>query len=240
MKTSILKHDFDTDYKTLVICFAGSPWPTTEAARYEWVNFFKDKNVKTLHLRDYFQSYYMGNWFDELGNVIEGDVKSHAEFLSEIIKESGCDRVVTTGSSSGATASVLYGVLLNVDCVMAFNPQTYISKKLRWFSRLAGFAFDHATPEDQKSYFDLTNLDYEKFNGKIYYHWGANRQDRPYREHMKEFCKKHPHLGGGNIMNSLPDAKIYMQKHGINSHDKLCARLKNMGFLKLYFERHAL
>ena len=238
MKTSILKHNFDTNHKTLVICCAAqSEFDRQEGGRFEWVKFFKDTSVKTLHLRDHFNSYYMGNWYDESGNVIEGGVNSHVEFLFKIIEDSGCDRVIMTGASLGAFAAVLYGVLLDVDCVMAFNAQTYISKKSVAFSRLACLAFDCATPEDTESYFDLAKLDYEKFNGKVYYHWGTDRVDVEYREHMEEFCKKHPHLGGRNTENSTDDAKIHIQNHGIYAHGNLCGRLKKLGQLAMLFER---
>jgi hypothetical protein len=233
-----MKHNFDTNHKTLVMCFSGqSEFDRQEGGRFEWVEFFKDKSVKTLHLRDYFQSYYMGNWYDESGNTIAGGVTSHIKFLSEIIDESGCDRVVTTGVSMGAFAAVLYGVLLDVECVLAFNAQTHISRNSPWFPRLVGSAFDHAISEDTESYFDLAKLNYEKFNGKIYYHWGTHEADVDYMNYMKGFCEKHPHLGGRNTENSTDDAKIHIQNHGIYAHGNLCGRLKKLGQLAILFER---
>ena len=241
MKTSILKHDFDKKYTTLVVCFSGHPiFDRQEGGRFEWQGFFGSRDVKTLHLRDYFYGYYFGNWYNEDGTEIGCDVNSHVGFLSKIIEESGCERVVMTGASLGAFAAILYGVLLNVNCVMAFNPQTYISNDSKSFSGLAKNAYSHATSDDQKLYFDLTNLDYEKYTGKIHFHFGTHWSDTEYIDHIKAFCKDNPHLGGRTIDNSLPDVKIYLKKHGINGHGRLCGRLKKMGKLGDYFDRYAL
>lgn len=240
MKTSTLKHDFDKEYKTLVMCFSGQPeFDRQEGGRFEWQGFFKDKNVKTLHLRDYNKAYYFGEWYNENGDKIGSDINSHVKFLSEIVKQSECDRLVTTGASMGGFAAVLYGVLLNANSIMPFNPQTYIDVK-GTYRKLSQSAFDNADSTDQKSYFDLTNLDYEKFDGKIYYHWGTHWTDKPHMKSMKEFCNRNKHLGGRKSDSSLPNAKIHIKKHGIPSHGHLCGRLKKMGFLDKYFERYVL
>tara|TARA_B100000242_G_scaffold285100_1_gene249145 strand:- start:138 stop:860 length:723 start_codon:yes stop_codon:yes gene_type:complete len=240
MKTSILKHDFDKEYKTLVICFSSQPeFDRQEGGRFEWQGFFKDKNVKTLHLRDYNKAYYFGEWYDEAGSKIGSDVNSHVEFLSEIVRESECNRLIMTGASMGGFAAILYGVLLNANSIMSFNPQIYMDTNGS-FASLSQGAFDNTNADDQKLYFDLTNLDYEKFDGTAYCHWGSHYIDEAHMKSMKEFCNKNKHLGGRKPENASPDHKISILKHGIGGHGHLCGRLRNMGYLEKYFERYAL
>ena len=61
----------------------------------------------------------MGDLFYEEKNIISKNIDSHAEMLSEIIDESQCDNVITTGASMGGYA-VLFGVLLNVNSILSY------------------------------------------------------------------------------------------------------------------------
>ena len=51
MKDSIRKHGFDSDAKTLVIAFAGQG--SAKLINYEWVNFFSERPVKLVNVRDH-------------------------------------------------------------------------------------------------------------------------------------------------------------------------------------------
>ena len=239
MDTSIQKLGFDNDNaKTLLISFAGQGIGGNVG--FEWVNFFKDRPVKAVSVRDCNRAYYMGDLFYEEKNIISKNIDSHAEMLSKIIDESQCDNVITTGASMGGYAAVLFGVLLNVNSILSYSAQTYI-KDHKVYGRnerphLVTYAYRCASEEDKQRYFDLTELDYSNFKGKIHYHWSVSWRDAQYVNHMKEFAKVYPRNknNGDSEMEDALDIKV----HEIEwRHAKLCKRLKDHGLLSEHFDK---
>jgi hypothetical protein len=188
-----------------VFSFAGQG--RAQIVNFEWVNFFGDRPVKVVCVKDVHKAYYMGALYGddgpegELGSVISKGVDSHTDLFREIIEESKCERVVMTGSSLGGYAAALYGVLLNADYILPYSSQTFIRKHPIYGRNerphLAEWARRRASREDKQRYFDLTDLNYDNFTGEIHYHWSTSWRDERYVNHMSEFCKTSPRNKNG-------------------------------------------
>lgn len=229
MEGSILKSGFENDEaKTLVMSFAGQG--IAQVVGFEWVNFFSERPVKVVCVRDVQKAYYMGNLYGEGGEVISSGVDSHVELFRGIIEESKCERVIMTGSSLGGYAAALYGVLLNVDYALAYSSQTFIREHPRHGKNdrphLAEWARRAASGEDQERYFDLADLNYDNFTGKLQFHWSTAWRDMRYIDHIKEFRETYDKNGSIAIIDHPT----------ISSHSKLCKKLKNWGVLAQHFD----
>jgi hypothetical protein len=239
MKSSILKGGFENDEaSTIVFSFAGQG--AGGVVGFEWVNFFKDRPVKVVCIKDTHKAYYMGALYGEDGSTISKGVDSHVELFRSIIEESKCDNVVMTGSSLGGYAAALYGVLLNADYTLPYSSQTFIKNHPKYGRNerphLAKWAYRYASEEDQERYFDLTELDYDNFTGKIHYHWSRSWRDTRYVNHISEFCKTYPRNKYDGDFEQ--DDAIDFRVHGtIKLHAKLCKKLKDWGYLAKHFER---
>jgi hypothetical protein len=240
MGNSIQTGGFENDdARTLVFSFAGQG--DGQLVGFEWVNFFKDKPVKVVNVRDCKRAYYMGNLHGDGfgGEKITRGVDAHVELFREIIKKSKCERVVMVGVSLGGYAAALYGVLLNVDYILPYSSQTFIREHPKYGKNdrphLAEWARRAASTEDKERYFDLTDLNYDNFTGEIHFHWCTSWKDERYVKHMTEFAKTYPgnKHGGDADMGDVIDVKI----HDVTwKHSKLCQRLKGNGTLQKHFD----
>lgn len=91
---------------------------------------------KQLYLPEYESHFELENSFDKYnlncdllfikdrvrGQWYLGNVASDQQFLSDIVRN--YEQVLFTGISAGGFASILYGSLLNINLVVAINPQT--------------------------------------------------------------------------------------------------------------------
>lgn len=235
---SILKCGFENDdAKTIVFSFAGQGRGLVVG--FEWVNFFSDRPVKVVCVRDRHKAYYMGNLYNENGEVVSNGIDSHVQLFKDIIKESKCERVIFTGSSLGGYASVLFGVLLNADYILPYSSQTFIREHPKYGKNerphLAEWARRRASEEDKKRYFDLTDLDYSKFTGEIHYNWSNCWRDSRYAEHIKEWCETYERnkFGGEPDKGEVVDVKVH---ENASKHSKLCQMLKKWGILADHFD----
>jgi hypothetical protein len=121
-------YDFSPSSPTLLITFGGlarapglGPVPP-----FEFVNASASFAVKKLFLRDHRRSWY------HRGVVgLGGDLDSVTSRLRELIAESGAERTVALGNSSGGYAALMFGDLLALSEVHTFSPQTFIDPRLR-------------------------------------------------------------------------------------------------------------
>lgn len=239
METSIKKYGFDdSDAETIVFSFAGQG--RALVVDFEWVNFFTQRKVKLVCVRDEHKAYYMGDLYGDDGTSISKGVDSHVKLFKNYIKESNCKNVVLTGSSLGGYAAALYGVLLNADYILPYSSQTFIRTHPVYGKNdrphLKTWATKRALSEDKERYFDLTDLNYDHFTGEIHYHWSTSWRDERYVNHMKEFCetyKKNKNKGNADIGDVI-DVKV----HDITSrHAKLCKCLKKNNILHDHFDK---
>lgn len=225
----MFKHNFETDYKTLVIVFCGWWHRQSTGQPFEFSTTFKKEKVKFLCLKDLQQCYYLDNLYDETGEVVSSGITENINFLKNIIKESKCEKVVTIGCSMGGTAACMYGVSLNVDHICAFNPQTFIqpTKYTKRHGRVVGLVnenrdlLEHIKElgriNDSVKYGNICNLDYSEFTGTLELHHGIASKDKKHRINVSHH-------------NKFYGLKTIIHPH--RTHTKLCMRLRHEGKLK--------
>jgi|GEM_PF-1351590 len=103
---------------TLLITFAVFP-AADGKARFDFVRSTSTLNTKRVHVRDEHQMWY------QKGTPLLGDsVPEVVESLRKIIQAQNVRRVIAIGNSGGGFAAILFGVMLEVDEIHAFNPPT--------------------------------------------------------------------------------------------------------------------
>ncbi len=118
------------------------------------------KNVNFLFLKDinqiWFQKGLYGNTdFDDLVNNIK-----------TFIEKYNFSKVITIGSSAGGFSAILAGQLLNVDNIIAIDPQSLIGHETCLYStnyrNFPGWQYRQfmLNKVSDKKYFDLNNLEY--------------------------------------------------------------------------------
>lgn len=129
--TSAIELDLDRDGETLLVLFSGFQqglgMPVLEFKRIT-----RSVNAKLVFLRDPLQSWYHGR----LPDVGNGPLEVSAA-LTRLQAQSGCRRLVCIGNSMGGYGALLVGSLARADHVVAFSPQTFISRwpRLRHWDR---------------------------------------------------------------------------------------------------------
>ena len=110
----------DNNSETLIVCFGGFA-KMGGIAPYDFLNFITNnfKNVDKFFYRDVKQLCYHSGL-----NNITTNIETTVIYLREKIKK--YKRVIFTGSSGGAYASLLYGSLLNIHDIIVFKPVTIL------------------------------------------------------------------------------------------------------------------
>jgi pimeloyl-ACP methyl ester carboxylesterase len=102
----------------LMISFAVFPAPGGKSA-FDFRRATHPLGVKRLFLRD---PHMM--WYQKGTPGISDDVPGIVAFLRQIIASEGVKRIVMIGNSGGGFSALLFGALLGVDEIHAFNPPT--------------------------------------------------------------------------------------------------------------------
>ena len=117
--------DLERDGRTMLVMFSGYQqglgMPVLEFRRIT-----QAVAAKLVFLRDPAQSWYHGN----LPGAGNGPTQI-AEFIGRLKAGAGCERLVCVGNSMGGYGALLVGSLAAADRVIAFSPQTFISRWLR-------------------------------------------------------------------------------------------------------------
>lgn len=147
-------HQFtDNNSKNIIISFGSNAGLVGKVPIFEFKRSLSemDLDFNILYLKDVKRNWYLSK-LENVGNNI-----THTKaFLKKIIDKH--ENVITIGASSGGFASILFGSLFEVNCAIAFNPQTDLeyAKLACDNDRLKNFA-----PCDEK----LSNLiAYKKYN----------------------------------------------------------------------------
>ncbi|WP_067148932.1 hypothetical protein [Pseudotamlana agarivorans] len=125
---------------------------------FEFFNMMKNKPCTKIFVRDIKQSWY------HKGIDTAKDILETKSLLKELITsiESENKKVIFIGNSAGGYAAIIFGVLLSVDRVLAFAPQTFLGKwkrlilrEKRWISATKSLAYHNNNP---KYFFDLAQF----------------------------------------------------------------------------------
>jgi hypothetical protein len=112
--------DTQRESGTLLISLAVFPAPGGKSA-FDFVRAASPLNVKKMFIRDPYML-----WYQKGTPGLGTDVPSVAGRLRSIIAEQRVQRTVMIGNSGGGFAAILFGVLIGVDEVHAFNPPTIL------------------------------------------------------------------------------------------------------------------
>jgi hypothetical protein len=122
-----------------------------ERDKYEWKRNRLPIAVKHIFIRDIRKQWYIGGINSELDSPLK-----LAAFLK---RETTGYKVYTIGSSAGGFAAILFGSLLQVNRVYAFNAQLNLGVTMKTSNSLVDpILFAKVNDNQVKSYFDLSNL----------------------------------------------------------------------------------
>ncbi len=115
--------DLSHSSEIMIIAFGAMGNIDSGEAPFEFIKTLKNLNVSKVFLRDINRSWYHTGMY-EISEDIEGTVS----FLKEQINRSAAKRVICIGNSMGGYAALLFGILLKVDYILTFAPQTSLKK----------------------------------------------------------------------------------------------------------------
>ena len=178
----IIKNDNDT----ALVCFAGfarfdfkiGDIPPYDFLKFMTINF---KNVDKYFYRDMEQICYH-HGIDKISTDIDTTVIYFQKLLEKY------KRVIFTGNSAGAYASILYGSLLNVSEVIVFNPITILRGRKDKFNRQNQYNL---------KYVDLSQNVINETT-KYYFYGDSSITDKNNYHHIKN-CKNISHYPNVNI-----------------------------------------
>jgi len=203
--------------KPLIVAFGGIQGKLAMPI-FEFKNFltenFEDFNF--IFIRDLKQAWYTrGMDFKDL-NITTKNINENIKTLNNIIGKQENSKVIFLGNSMGGFASILYGVLLNVDCILSFSPQTFINSKkrkkyndTRWAKQINSI---HSKISDHK-YFDLMNLNKLNYTSSIKLFVGSqSKLDNIHADNIKELNNVHISVekGGHSVIRGIKNnGKLY-------------------------------
>lgn len=163
---------------------------------FEFVNSLEKLDFESdlLFLKDAKQEWYLGS----LAGVGE-NVQETTDFLDGIFSK--YDKIVCMGCSAGGYASLLYGSLLKVNCVIAFYPQTDLNY-------LTPDGCINTSESDKPICRDSlrNNPDFEKYNNLMYY-INDSTEYNVMQEQDKHILVHGPHHY--NIISHFPNVKRF-------------------------------
>ena len=204
--------NFLTDFnghKYLLVAFGGLQ-QGLEIPVFEFFNSISDIPCDKVFLRDFNQAWYHKGVDDELDH---SDKVTY--YLKKIISENKYDKVCFLGNCMGGYAAILFGSILNVDCVISFVPQSFLTKRHRLLyadKRVPTQIHEIYTfKEKRMEYFDLKKFLNENQSYKtqlnIYYS-PKERLDRKHAERLKNTrnVTLHPiQEGGHGVIKTIRD-----------------------------------
>lgn len=158
-----------------------------------------------IYLRDHHQAWY----FRGVQGFAESNTQLTAE-LDKLISSKEKSQTIFMGNSMGGFAAILYGVLLNVDTVLAFSPQTFINagkrtitKDIRWMKEIL-----RLWKVVDSDYFDLHYLKNTKDDHpEIHvFHSKKHKLDTIHALNIAHYVNLHPYnVDNHNVVRHLRD-----------------------------------
>lgn len=177
---------------------------------FEFSNVADAADVKKLYVRDIRRAVYHTGL-----PGLSVDVPSTTEVLRGLIAESGAKRVTMIGNSQGGFAAIMFGALLDIDCVHAFSAQTFVGPINRWRhgeNRWPHVAFQlYFRSLFKRKYYDMQKL-LNATRGKTQFqiHYGLKEPLEAVNAEYLRGCR-------GVTLHSYPLSKRQLLKHMIDS-----------------------
>ena len=192
----------------LMVVFSGRQQGIASMTIFEFKNFLEEQypEYDKLFLKD-----EKVRWYTEGITDISFDISETVDYLKEYISE--YSKVIFIGASMGGFAALLYGSILNVDTIIAFRPQTFLSYVLPKFSA------DYNSLYHGRSCDDINNFINNKTN---YYIYGDSAIKDINDVHSINYCN-HLEMKRNIIIFRIPnfDIKDYKDKGYLSKDFKL-------------------
>lgn len=223
-KNYIIEYNENVNENYVVIYFSsnGIYFPNDEETfrkeilqsnRFEWYRNKLDWAKKHIFVRDLFKQWYVEGINNELNSI-----DKLAEFFR---KETQGYKVITVGSSAGAYAASLFGVLLNAEHVIAFSPQFSLYPQISESNPSRDpLLFKYLDDKSINKYFDLSNL-IDKSSVPIFY-------IAPYYSKKDE-----PQIKLASSLNNLKSLFFNAKVHGVPVKIPCAAKIIRMDMEQL-------
>ena len=174
--------------QNLIVIFASDGFLINEIPSFNFYNILSEnKSYDKLFLRDMKRNYYM----DGLGKTTKNFYET-ISFIKTTISKKKYKNVFSLGSSSGGFAAILFGNILKFRKVLAFNPQTVLSKEKEleikdfYFANRASKEL-RAKNNSDKYFQNCLNLKkLIPFTTRVEIHYsGLSQIDKNYANHIK-------------------------------------------------------
>lgn len=178
---------------------------------FEFYNCLNSVSCNKIFIKDDYQAWYHKGINEDLSSM-----NLLAKYLEGIILEGNYKKVCFVGNSMGGYAAILFGVLLNVDEILVFSPQTFINKwyRFKYNDKRWGIQINEIYKHQNSSnkYFDLKSFlkRNKKYSGKLSLYYSINdKLDKIHAERLKKinFVEYFPiDLEGHNIVRELKNS----------------------------------
>ena len=173
---------------------------------FEFFNIIKGIECDKIFLRDFNQAWYHNGIDENFDNI-----KKVQNLLEYYIFNNNYQKVCFLGNSMGGYASILFGVLIGIDTVISFAPQTFIDKWNRW--RMKDSRWDqeiknlYLSNNGTRKYFDLKKIiSKNKFTEINIYYSQMDSLDKNHAERLRCMDKVILHKvekGGHSVVKIL-------------------------------------
>ena len=165
----------------LVVAFSGMATKLSMPPA-EFMKTFLSKNLSVIFIKDFWQCWYQKGLLGLTNNIDET-----VSFLKQEILNISPKKVIFVGTSAGGYASIIFGILLNVDEILSFSPQTYLGERM--FNQ---FRSEDSRIDDidfESPYLDTSKiLESHSYSGKIsIYFGGKNKSDKHHAAKLSKF-----------------------------------------------------
>lgn len=126
---------------------------------FEWYNLRIEKAYKHIFVRDVFKQWYLSG--------INQSIDSPERLIEFLKNETDGYRTIMSGSSAGGYAAILYGSILKVERVFAFNPQVELTSLLTKSNEKTNPLIFRLKDGPYRKYFDIVPFIMPMMN--IYY-----------------------------------------------------------------------
>ncbi len=179
--------------KTLIV-FGGMALKPSMPPK-EFFKTFMKKNINVIFVKDFEQCWYQKGLLGK-----SHDLESTYRYLKSIIPKE-TEHLISIGTSAGGYAAIRFGVQLKAERILAFAPQTNITRKIfQQFksldSRIGDLDLDSDTDLDLSKY-----LSKNKIESKIELYYGKyNRGDELAATNIKEYITIHTYPTGTHMI----------------------------------------
>lgn len=193
--------DCDSDSEKLLLVFSGLNGRHVNG--FEFMTYFGKYDTNKIFIKD-----PLAAWFQLGLPGISTNIETTMAHLRDLIAPYSDKRITSVGVSAGGYMAILAGVMLNLDSVVAFAPQTFLSNELRAAAGEDRWPEENtrinSSTEAQREYFDLLPImQSADASPHIDIHYSAECiLDEKHAHRLAGFDNVHIHCHNSNVHNT--------------------------------------